>query len=290
MKKYTFFILALLFFVRILVPGPLFASTHIIQTGNYFFNPATLNINVGDTIKWIWVAGNHTTTSSSVPSGAASWDALINLTHTSYSYQVTVAGTYNYVCTPHIGMGMVASFVAEEPAPSLAVTPPTQELGAEAGTTTFNVESNSNWSASSSAVWCTVTPSGSGNGVITATCEANPENLQRTANILVSVSGFTQTVTIIQDAAAVGIRESAEGSLAIYPNPVKTTVNIYSEEFQDHPVNVMLYGINGQTMLEKSFSGDTHCLISLENYPSGLYFIRIKTDNNTYTRRIIKAD
>ncbi|MFZ1799422.1 MAG: T9SS type A sorting domain-containing protein [Chitinophagaceae bacterium] len=77
------------------------ANTWVIQVANFQFSPANVNVIVGDTVKWVWVDGTHTTTSTSLPGGAAAWDSPINTTTTSFSYKVTIAGTYNYWCTIH---------------------------------------------------------------------------------------------------------------------------------------------------------------------------------------------
>lgn len=77
------------------------ANTWVIQVANFQFSPANVNVIVGDTVKWVWVDGTHTTTSTSLPGGAAAWDSPINTTTTSFSYKVKVAGTYNYWCTIH---------------------------------------------------------------------------------------------------------------------------------------------------------------------------------------------
>jgi plastocyanin len=78
-----------------------FATTHEITVENYQFTPASLNVNVGDTIKWTWVNGGHTTTSVTIPAGAASWNSPMNSTNQTFLYKITVAGTYSYNCIPH---------------------------------------------------------------------------------------------------------------------------------------------------------------------------------------------
>jgi plastocyanin len=202
MKKYTSKISVFTMVVSLFLCSHAFAVKHTVDVGNYFFNPSSLNVNVGDTVRWVWLAGSHTTTSSSIPAGAAIWDHPINSSNTFYEYPVTVAGTYNYVCTPHAGMGMVASFVAAGAAPTLTVTPSNQNVSYVVGNTSFDVTSNSNWTASSSSSWCTVTNSGSGNGTITATYISNPSTSQRVATITVTVSGISpQTVTVTQAGA-----------------------------------------------------------------------------------------
>ena len=75
-----------------------------------FFPNAISNVHVGDTITWVWDSGmNHTTTSTTVPTGAATWDHAID-NGISFTYIVTVAGNYNYVCTTHATLGMTGSF------------------------------------------------------------------------------------------------------------------------------------------------------------------------------------
>ncbi|MCD6010635.1 MAG: hypothetical protein K0Q79_497 [Flavipsychrobacter sp.] len=93
-----------------------FATIHTVNVAIGAFTPANFAANVGDTVRWVWVSGDHTTTSSVIPGGAASWDRIMNAANTTYMYKITVPGTYGYVCTPHASMGMVASFTATNPA------------------------------------------------------------------------------------------------------------------------------------------------------------------------------
>jgi plastocyanin len=92
-----------------------FATIHTVQVSNDVFTPATLSIPLGDTVQWVWVSGFHSTTSTSIPSGAASWDQDITSSLTSYIYIPTVTGVYDYECKYHASMGMVASFTVTPP-------------------------------------------------------------------------------------------------------------------------------------------------------------------------------
>ena len=92
------------------------AAIHTINVQNYTFSPSSVPaVNVGDTVRWIWVSGSHTTTSTTIPSGAPVWDHLINSGKTSFDYIPDVTGDYNYKCTPHQSMGMVGSFTVLAP-------------------------------------------------------------------------------------------------------------------------------------------------------------------------------
>jgi len=76
------------------------------MVGDFQFTPKTVNARVGDTISWSWQNGTHTTTSTSVPAGATSWDSPMNSSSTRFRTRVTVAGTYRYQCSFHFAMGM----------------------------------------------------------------------------------------------------------------------------------------------------------------------------------------
>jgi len=85
------------------------ATTHVVTVQNDSFTPSSFTAVVGDTVEWEWVAGGHTTTSLTIPGGAASWNNPMNNSNTTFKYKVTVAGTYNYWCAIHQSM-MEASF------------------------------------------------------------------------------------------------------------------------------------------------------------------------------------
>ena len=87
-----------------------FSKKWVVTVMNFQFTPSSLpNVITGDTIHWDWVNGTHTTTSTSVPAGALSWDQPIDNTHLTYEYVTTMAGTYNYHCMHHPS-SMIASF------------------------------------------------------------------------------------------------------------------------------------------------------------------------------------
>jgi plastocyanin len=111
MKKFRLLIsisIALLF----LVPAQqMFATIHFVAVANFNFTPDNIqDVKIGDTIRWVWEGGSHTTTSTTIPAGAAMWDSPINSVTTSFDYVPVVAGLYNYKCTPHAAMGMLGSF------------------------------------------------------------------------------------------------------------------------------------------------------------------------------------
>ncbi|MDO7575524.1 MAG: plastocyanin/azurin family copper-binding protein [Flavobacteriaceae bacterium] len=84
--------------------------------GYYEFVPASITIQLGDTLEWEPFAGLlpmmlHTITSDNIPSGAVSFDQVWQMpADTFFQYIPQVAGLYEYVCTPHIPNGMIGEF------------------------------------------------------------------------------------------------------------------------------------------------------------------------------------
>jgi len=229
MKKSLKSSLAVSLLISLLPLGQAFATKHVITVQNFSFTPSSItDVIVGDTMRWEWVSGSHTTTSTIIPAGAATWDSPINSANPSFEYKVAVAGTFNYKCTPHAAMGMVGSFVASAPVATLSITPSNRNVQSAAGSTTFSVTSNSNWTALSNATWCTVNPSGSGNGTVTATYASNLSVTQRLATITVTVAGIpSQQVTVTQAGAAATLSVDPANQDVSYQSGT-TTFNVTS--------------------------------------------------------------
>ena len=101
MRKLNTFTILFIFLALFFVVSKSYGTTWTVMVSNFVFTPANLDVSVGDTIKWQWVSGIHTTTSITVPTGAATWDEPITVSNQTYRYVVTVAGSYHYKCTPH---------------------------------------------------------------------------------------------------------------------------------------------------------------------------------------------
>ena len=56
-------------------------------------------ITAGDTVRWVWQEGNHTTTAvAGIPE---QWDAPISSGSPTFSHTFTNLGTWHYYCIPH---------------------------------------------------------------------------------------------------------------------------------------------------------------------------------------------
>ncbi|MBC8315635.1 MAG: T9SS type A sorting domain-containing protein [Bacteroidales bacterium] len=291
MKTYTTFISALLLLAVSMVVNIASATVHTILVGNFYFNPSVItDVQVGDTIKWQWVEGSHTTTSTTIPAGAASWDSPITSGNQVFEYKVTVSGSYDYKCTPHSSI-QTGSFTAVSIPLFLVVTPDNQQVTFPAGTTTFDVESNTDWIAISDRTWCTVTPSGSGNGTIVATFEENPSATPRTAWINISGIGtMNDLVSVSQDGSSVGVDSKEEISFRIYPNPTSGVFNLVPGQVPDINMELFVLDLTGKTLHSERLSGNTSYRLDISSFPEGVYFVRMNDGETSVTKRVVKSN
>jgi plastocyanin len=86
----------------------------------FVFSPDTVNIAVGDTVRWTWASNNHSVTSGN--SSSCSFDSqfcspndtdcgagVLSNTGAVYQHTFTQAGTYSYFCAPHCPFGMTGT-------------------------------------------------------------------------------------------------------------------------------------------------------------------------------------
>lgn len=171
--------------------------------------------------------------------------------------------------------------------PTLSVHPSNQDVTSASGTTNFTVTSNSSWIVSSDASWCTVTPSGSGNGTIVANYTVNPNYTQRIANILVTVAGISPVPVTVTQAPLVSIEELSTNGIKIFPNPAKGIFNIAPEAGSRLFMKVIVQDLNGKVIANKTFQGSKEYQLDLSSAPEGCYNIIIRTDDLVLVRKLV---
>ncbi|MEM6891521.1 MAG: pseudoazurin [Pseudomonadota bacterium] len=106
--------------MSVLAEGP---TTHIVEMLNkdpddpkarMIYSPAVLQINVGDTVKFVPTDKGHNAQSDKnmVPEGAEEWKSKIN---EELEVTFTTEGTHGYYCTPHRATGMVGLILVGDP-------------------------------------------------------------------------------------------------------------------------------------------------------------------------------
>ncbi len=77
-------------------------STVNVAIKDFSFQPATVNVNVGDTVVWTQMDGaRHTVT---IISGPETFDSGPLASGDTFSHTFTKPGAYNYKCSPHPNM------------------------------------------------------------------------------------------------------------------------------------------------------------------------------------------
>jgi len=143
-----------------------------------------------------WTASSDKSWCTVTPSGTGNGTITAN-----YSINTLVGSRVATITVTVTGVPLVTVTVVQAGvAPTLSVIPSNQNVpDSPAGTTSFTVNSNTDWAAVSDQTWCTVNSSGTGNGTITASYTGNISTSSRVANITVTVSGMTPvTVTVTQ--------------------------------------------------------------------------------------------
>lgn len=76
-----------------------------------------------------------------------------------------------------------------------------------------------------------------------------------------------------------------DNNVNIYPNPAENEIHISSE---DRIEEVTIYNVNGQQTIVNGQQSTTESIINISSLNAGVYFIKIKTDNQIITKPFIK--
>lgn len=68
-----------------------------IQVSSNIFTPNSVMIRPGDTVRWVWVGGNHTTTSND-----GLWDSGVRGVGSQFEVTFDEEGEYDYFCSLHL--------------------------------------------------------------------------------------------------------------------------------------------------------------------------------------------
>ena len=83
--------------------------------GGFTFDPSTVNISVGDTVRWTWAGSGHSVTSGPPcaadsqycsPNDTSCFPGTLSNSGTVYQHTFTHAGAYSYHCLAHCVLGM----------------------------------------------------------------------------------------------------------------------------------------------------------------------------------------
>lgn len=186
------------------------------------------------------------------------------------------------------GLGPVVVTVTQSGiSPTLLVTPNNRNVTVAPGTTNFSVASNSSWTVSSNAPWCSVTLSGSGNGTIDAIYEENLGMNPRTAVITVIVNGITPVTVTVSQEGLVGLSEGINSNIILFPNPNKGRFTISATNHDMLKMDIEVVTMEGKVILVANCTGRDTYTFNVSDQPRGSYLVRIITTEGTAVRKII---
>ncbi|MCX6291637.1 MAG: T9SS type A sorting domain-containing protein [Bacteroidetes bacterium] len=85
-----------------------------------------------------------------------------------------------------------------------------------------------------------------------------------------------------------GIKNISSSPVSVYPNPTKGIVNIDLNGNQFRNTSVVVSDLLGNEIKKTSMkNSDSNFQLSLSEFQDGIYFIKVKTDNNEFMQRVI---
>jgi hypothetical protein len=112
---------------------------------------------------------------------------------------------------------------------------------------------------------------------------------------LISLNNFYDIFILKTGQTTAGVKENFNlSSISVYPNPANQIINIELESdvyqsFETKNLNIQLINALGEVVLSSSFEDGKIVTFNIENFNSGLYFVKIVSDNNSMlTKKIIK--
>lgn len=233
-------------------------------------------------------AGVHT--QEHVFSSVHGCDSLVIMTltvHPSYEQEITAeicegedykengfnltnlsAGTYNETLefeTDHDCDSIVNLTLTVHEAPIVAIEGNTTITQGESTTLTAN--------GADSYVWST--------GETTATITVSPE--ETTKYSVVGTTNGCEAESEITVNVTVGVSENDALNAKIYPNPTQGELNVRCAGMRE----ITVFMPNGQT-IEKINVNDDNYTLNMSNYKSGVYYLRITTENGTSIQKVLK--
>jgi beta-galactosidase len=153
----------------------------------------------------------------------------------------------------------------------------------------FTITSNTSWTISSSEEWLFVNIwSGSDDALVLINATENGSENPRIATIIISGNGIeSQTITVTQSGSPITIiPKMGKSDLSIFPNPFTDKVHIFIKKLPFH-AEIEIYSIQGE-LLFHSLLDQNVFYIDLNNYPAGVYTIKLISDEQVITGKVIK--
>jgi hypothetical protein len=97
----------------------------------------------------------------------------------------------------------------------------------------------------------------------------------------------SEKATVMKYDFPTGDNELQESRLTLYPNPVTTILNVNLTKIASKIKVIEVYDIQGKMMSFSQTSRD-NVKLNTNDYPIGIYILKVKTENSTYIARFCK--
>jgi len=107
-------------------------------------------------------------------------------------------------------------------------------------------------------------------------------DIQATPSCISPRVPVTATIT-----TTTGIDESSVSDFGIFPNPNSGSFDITPNNKNYQNITVSLVNVLGEIILEKKITNNDPIHIDVSNLSEGIYFVRLKTEESTFIKRVI---
>ena len=89
------------------------------------------------------------------------------------------------------------------------------------------------------------------------------------------------------DSLFIGIHEQHYSTLTLYPNPARINITIEFKNVFGNVKNLEIFDLRSKKIFETK-SNDNKIILKVENYPRGIYLVKVRTKTSIYTEKFMK--
>lgn len=283
------------------------ATVHIVTANNFFYAPASITIDDGDTVRFIRNAGSHPT-SSTTGDWVTPVSFPLNSGNPMFDLVLPGPGTYSYQCDFHVSLGMVGTIVVN------AVGGDCDASTAPTGLTAVPGASGTalSWDAVAGSVACEVQGRPAGTGPFAKLRVIAPEpsatnvpcafltagtNYEWTVRCACNISPLEVTPLAATEtfvAACAEPREAGfdpDGEFIVFPNPAADMVSWRLSMLETGSLVVELVDINGRILQSQTNHADRNSVMTstfdVSDLSAGTYFLRAFTSKGEQIQSFI---
>ncbi|MBI3233355.1 MAG: YHYH protein [Bacteroidetes bacterium] len=160
-------------------------------------------------------------------------------------------------------------------------------------TRTFDITSNSSWTAKSSQTWLALnTVNGTGDATIILTAQANTDSISRLATVTVEATGVSSRIVSVtqkgQKITGISNNDKSDLNINIYPNPSSDLIAVQVNSVNYDNLEVELYDNTGKFIQKTTlYQGSTIAFFDTRTFYSGEYTIRISNSKGYISKKVV---